>query len=54
MKKLIIVLVAVLSLPLVLARPAASPAAPVTAREQLNATLWLHWATEYELSTLPV
>ena len=54
MKKLILVLVAVLSLPLVLARPAASPAAPVTAREQLNATLWLQRATEYELSTLQV
>ena len=54
MKKLIIVLVAVLCLPLVLARPAASPAAPVTAREQLNATLWLQRATEYELSTLQV
>jgi acid phosphatase len=53
-KKLILVLVAVLSLPLVLARPAASPAAPVTAREQLNATLWLQRATEYELSTLQV
>jgi len=53
-KKLIIVLVAVLCLPVVLARPAASPAAPVTAREQLNATLWLQRATEYELSTLQV
>ncbi|MFZ9479222.1 MAG: 5'-nucleotidase, lipoprotein e(P4) family [Steroidobacteraceae bacterium] len=54
MKKLIVALLGMLSIPLAVARPAATPALPVTAREQLNATLWLQRATEYELATLQV
>ncbi|MBU3673199.1 MAG: hypothetical protein FGM43_11680 [Sinobacteraceae bacterium] len=54
MKKLIAALVGMLFIPLVLARPAATPVSPVTAREQLNATLWLQRATEYELATRQV
>ena len=54
MKKLILAFVGMLFIPLVIARPATAPVSPVTAREQLNATLWLQRATEYELSTLQV
>ncbi|MEY4848456.1 MAG: hypothetical protein RLZZ36_1569, partial [Pseudomonadota bacterium] len=54
MKNLILAFVGMLFIPLVTARPATAPASPVTAREQLNATLWLQRATEYELSTLQV
>jgi len=53
-KKLIVALVGLLSIPLGHAQPAATPVLPVTAREQLNATLWLQRATEYELATRQV
>jgi acid phosphatase len=53
-KTLIVALSSVMFISLAAARPAAPPALPVTAREQLNATLWLQRATEYELATLQV